>query len=73
MLAGMGCPVPEPGPVRQKGLRGASQGQQPLQKALCTCGAASGEQGDRRARKHGKESGQGRTVGGREGGVHTDP
>lgn len=36
-------------------------------------GQASGEQGDRRARKHGKESGQGRAVGGREGGVHTDP
>lgn len=44
MLAGLGCPVPEPGPVRQKGLQGGSQGQLPLQKALYACGA-----GERRA------------------------
>lgn len=34
---------------------------------------ASGEQGDGRSRKHRKESGQGRAVGRRKGGVHTDP
>lgn len=66
MLAGMGCPVPEPGPVRQKGLRGASQGQQPLQKALCTCGA-----GERRAGgQEGQEAWEGEWSGegcGREG------
>lgn len=38
MLAGLGCPVPEPGPVRQQGLRGGSQGQRPLQKPLYTVG-----------------------------------